>query len=264
MEPSLKFLDPNPQGKGVILLLHGLGVDGSSWDYQLEGLSRMGYRPIAPDLPGFGDSPNEGKSWNIHLVSEKVIQWMTSNTDEKMVLVGHSMGGVIAQEIALYHPEKICGLILVNTFAHLRPKHASEWLYFGLRYLTVNFQSPVKQAELVARRVFPHPEQEWLRKEAVRRILTVDPVIYRSAMRELFRFDSRSNLKNLSMPVLVITGEGDTTIRMDEQAELVKLVSGARQVVIPGGGHGVIVEKPDEVNAAMIQFLKFLRGWDCE
>jgi pimeloyl-ACP methyl ester carboxylesterase len=73
---KLHFLDPNPTGRPTVLLLHGLGADGSSWTLQLPPLIEAGFRPIAPDAPGFGKSPYDGKGWSVRkLVKNRLLQW---------------------------------------------------------------------------------------------------------------------------------------------------------------------------------------------
>ena len=66
---SLHFLDPNSSGRPAVLLLHGLGADGTSWSLQLPALCQAGFRPLAPDAPGFGRSPYNGGGWNVRRVA---------------------------------------------------------------------------------------------------------------------------------------------------------------------------------------------------
>ena len=66
---NLHYLDPNPSGKQVVLLLHGLGADSTSWTLQLPALVEAGFRPLAPDAPGFGGSAYDGRGWNIRRVA---------------------------------------------------------------------------------------------------------------------------------------------------------------------------------------------------
>ena len=102
---SLHFLDPNPTGKPVVLLLHGLGADGSSWTLQLPALSRAGFRPLAPDAPGFGGSPYDGGGWNIRRVAAQMAGLLEELGGGPAHIVGLSMGGVIAQQFALDFPQ---------------------------------------------------------------------------------------------------------------------------------------------------------------
>ena len=76
-ETIFHYLDFNPDGQPAVLLLHGLGADGSSWGYQIPVLCEAGLRPIAPDLPGFGKSiPGEGR-WSIARAANEVARMVT-------------------------------------------------------------------------------------------------------------------------------------------------------------------------------------------
>lgn len=257
-------LDQCSEGKGIIVLIHGLGADASSWVFQLQALCQAGYRPIAVDLPGFGKTPHHGAHWTIRGVAYLIRKFLQECTDEKVIVIGHSLGGTIAQQMVIDYPEIVAGLVLVNTFAHLRPHHASEWIYLLRRGLITTFRGPAAQAELVARRVFPHSQQEWLREETVKRILAADPIVYRSAMMELVRFDSRKQLGALKMPVLVIRGDQDTTIRLEDQEDLIREIPQARNITIPGAGHAVMVDQPANVNQSLLEFLDTIPGWQHE
>jgi pimeloyl-ACP methyl ester carboxylesterase len=170
-------------------------------------------------------------------------------------VVGISMGGAIAIQIALDNPHLVDKLVLVNTFSHLRPEKASVWAYFALRFLLVHTTGMATQAKAVAKRVFPHPEQAELRRLLCNQILQADPAGYRAAMRALAAFDVRRRLSEISLPVLVITGGQDTTVPPVAQLDLANSIPNARQVVISQAGHAVSVDCPEEFNRSVIDFL---------
>ena len=249
------FLDPNPGGKPAVLLLHGLGADKHSWGYQLPALSAAGMRPVAVDVPGFGESPFSGKNWRVKTAAKLLVDWMNANTQEPFDVVGLSMGGVIAQQIALDFPARVRRLVLADTFATLRPKSPKTGVYLLSRLVVALLRGPQKQAEMVAWHIFPRKEQEALRGELIRCIARSDARVYRAAMRQLALFDSRSRLKELTMPVLVIGGAEDATVPPSAQAELASFIRGANQIVIPQAGHAVTVDQPEAFNRALIGFL---------
>lgn len=109
---------------------------------------------------------------------------------------------------------------------------------------------------MTAARVFPRLDQEELRRELVKHIQQTDPFVYRQAMHELGSFDVRKKLGNIKTPTLVISGENDTTVPLANQHDLVAGLPGCRQIFIPGAGHGAIIDRPDLVNLAMLEFLK--------
>lgn len=255
MMSRLHFLDPHPTGSPAVLLLHGLGANGSMWTLQFDDLIAAGLRPIAPDLPGFGDSPYDGRGWNFRRVAGELTGLLRELDTGPAHVVGLSMGGVIAQQFAFDSPELARKLVLVSTFSVLRPSNFSQWLYFFQRLVVVHLVGLEQQSKIVARRVFPNPGQESLREMAAAQIARADPRAYRAAMRHLGLFDSRRRLKDIRLPTLVISGERDSTVSPARQKMLADGIPGARQVVIPNGGHAVAIDQAGAFNQALLDFV---------
>lgn len=251
----LHLLDPNPGGHPAVLLLHGLGATGASWTLQLPPLTEAGFRPLAPDAPGFGNSPYDGRGWSAARVASQLAALLGELQTGPAHVVGLSMGGVIAQQFARDFPHLTRRLVLVSTFAALRPDSLSGWLYFLHRGLAVTLRGPRAQAELVAARVFPRPDQAPLREMLLETILRADRRAYRAAMRSLASFNSRGWLKDITAPTLVVTGADDTTVSPARQTLLAQGIPGARQVVMEGAGHAVSVDRADEFNRLLLDFL---------
>ncbi|PWH11930.1 MAG: 3-oxoadipate enol-lactonase [Anaerolineae bacterium] len=256
MRTSLHFLDPHPVGSPVVLLLHGLGANGSMWTLQFEDLMAAGFRPIAPDVPGFGNSPYDGRGWSIRRVAADFVALLRELQTGPVHVVGLSMGGVIAQQLVLDFPEMVRKLVLVSTFSVLRPANFSQWLYFLQRLLVVHWVGLEGQSKLVAQRVFPAPEQESLRAMAAEQIARADPRAYRAAMRQLALFDSRKRLREIRVPTLVVSGGRDTTVSPERQRYLAQGIPGARQVLIPDGGHALAIDQAQTFNQVLLEFLQ--------
>jgi len=239
-----------------VLLLHGLGVYGESWWHQIHALSQNGYFPLAPDLPGFGSTPPEGKHWSVKSAAASALHELDRHGIENTVVCGLSMGGAVAQQMAIDYPARVLGLILINTFAALRPTNLSEVIYFVRRGVRAYLKSPGEQAELVANRVFPLPEHAEWRERLVESIRSSDPQIYRQAMIALARFNVDKQLAKIKIPTLVITGSNDSTIPPQVQGRLGERIVNSRQYVVEGAGHGVIVDHFAEVNRLMLDFLE--------
>jgi pimeloyl-ACP methyl ester carboxylesterase len=256
MEPSVSlfFLDPHPTGERPVLLLHGLGADGASWALQFPALAAGGFRPLAVDMPGFGQSAALPGGWSLRAAARAVMQGLQSRGIPRVDVVGISMGGAVAQLIALEDADRVGKLVLVNTFACLRPRGISETAYLLRRFVVANLRGVQRQAGAVAWRVFPDPEQQVLRDILMQKILAADPQVYRAAMRALAWFDSRPRLAAIRQPTLIITGEKDTTVPRTVQTELLAIPN-ARQIIIPGANHAVIADQPERFNQALLQFL---------
>ena len=251
----MKPADLRPDPARSILLLHGLGVYGESWGYQVQALAQAGFNPIAPDLPGFGNSPSPGRFWSVRSAAEAMVKLLDSKGINRTVVCGLSMGGTVALQMALDYPGRIAGLILINTFATLRPASVSEVVYFIRRGLRAYISNPGSQADLVAQRIFPYPEQAEWRVRLIQSIKASNPKIYRQAMLSLARFDVSRKLTRINTPVMVITGTKDTTILPRVQQLMAERIPGAERHLIDGAGHGVIVDHFAEVNRLLLEFM---------
>jgi len=249
------YLDPHPGNKPAVFLLHGLGTEASSWTYQMDALAAAGYRPIAPDLPGFGRSKFAGKRWSIRYSASIAVSLADRLGIDRFHLAGISMGGSVALQAAIDTPDRIISLVLINTFATLRPKHWSEWFYLLRRYVRARVRGAGSQAELTASRIFPRADQQELREELIKHIRQTDPGVYKQAMQELAVYDARRKLKNIPISSLVITARNDTTVPLENQHDLYAGIPGCRQEFIENAGHAVIIDQPDRVNQTMIKFM---------
>ena len=252
---DLSYLDPYPGHARVVLLLHGLGADGSSWALQFPALGAAGFRPVAPDAPGFGRSAYDGRGWSARRYADLLKNLLDELGVDAAHLVGLSMGGVIAQQFALDHPERVRHLVLASTFARLRPSNLSELGYFLSRAVLVHTLGLPVQAGLVARRVFPDPGQDALRAMLIDSITGADPRAYRAVMRALGTFNSLPRLKDLRIPVLVATGAEDSTVSPAAQSRLADAIPGARQVVFANAGHALSIDQADAFNRELLAFL---------
>ena len=252
---SLHFLDPNPSGGPAVLLLHGLGADGTSWILQMPALGEAGFRPVAPDVPGFGSSPYDGAGWNVRRVAAQMADLLEELGCGPAHILGLSMGGVIAQQFALDFPQFTRKLVLVSTFSVLRPQGLKGWVYFTRRAAAILILGMNAQAQVVARHIFPNPQDEGLRAMYLASVARANPRAYRKAMLSMGTFDSRNRLGEIKAPTLVITGSEDGTIAPERQKILAEGISSARQVIIPQAGHAVSVDQAQRFNQELLDFL---------
>lgn len=260
MKSEYFYLDPNPTGSPIVVFIHGLGADSEMWWFQLQELAEAGMRPIAMDLPGFGKTPVGEGGWSLQKIRSGLANWLKELSPEKKILVGLSMGGVIAQQIALDFPDQVDRLVLASTFATLRPKTLKNWIYLLKRGGTVLLSGSAAQAEQVADHLFPDASQKTYHQMVIDKIRQADPRAYQKAMRSLALYDSREEVKYLSLPVLVITGENDGTVPLAAQTELTNLMPNAHQIVIPEAGHAVNVDQPGLFNQHLLAFLQLTDG----
>jgi 3-oxoadipate enol-lactonase len=258
LSPRLKihYLDPNPTGAPVVLLLHGLGATGESWGLQTPALSAAGFRVIAPDARSFGRSSYPGGSHTIQDMAADMLGVLDALEITTAHVVGISMGGTLALQLALDAPRRVRKLVLANTFASLRPAKLSVWLFLLLRLVMVHTVGVEAQARFAVQRIFPDPQDEALRAMLLAEICQADPWGYRATMRALGRFNVTRRLRELRCPTLVVTASADNVVPPPNQFVLARQIPGAEQMVIEGAGHAVTATHPAVFNQALLSFLQ--------
>ena len=250
--------DHNPASQRVVILLHGLGTTGDSWQLQVPALTAAGYRVLIPDLPGFGRTAYRGRSdggrWGITDFAATVRQVLEPRGVARAHLAGISMGGTVALQLALDSPALVDRLVLINTPPRLQAMRPSGWLALWMRIALMYGLGLPSQARVISQRIFPHPGQEALRQAIRDQIIQSDPKAYRAAVWALQRFNVTPRLGEIRSPTLILTGDQDTTISPESQRLLLG-IPGSRQVVVAGAGHGVIADHPEESNALLVNFL---------
>lgn len=244
--------DPGPP----VLLLHGLGSCAEDWALQAAALAgRRGV--IMLDLPGHGRSdrlpgwPTIGDYASCALAPLDALQL------ERVDVVGLSLGGLVALQLGLDHPERVRSLTLVNSCARMRvpPAGIPRML---VRLLLLAATPMHTLGEWVAAGIFPHPDQAQLRRMAAERLAANSRRSYLQAALAVARFDLRKRLNEFQLPVHVIAGEVDNTVSLRAKRELARGIQGARLTIIPGSGHVSPVDAPGAFNQALLDFLNAL------
>lgn len=252
---DLHYYDLNSSGKSTSLLLHGLGVCAESWGFQFSPLIESDFRVLAPDLRGFGATSYPGGANNAKIMADDMVCLIDHLKIDSCHVAGISMGGAVGLQFALDNPDRVDSLILVNTFARLRPKNISSWLFYTFRFVLAHMLGIEIQARFVAKKIFPDPGQLQYRHIFNSQISRANPSAYRSMMRSFVSFDLSNKLKELNIPVLIISGVNDSIVTEETQIELTEAIPMALHEVIHDAGHAVTVEKPDEFNHIMQNFL---------
>jgi pimeloyl-ACP methyl ester carboxylesterase len=211
---------------------------------QLEGLADVA-RVIAIDLPGHGLSGGL-EIGTISDVASVVHEFLDALSLDKVVLAGHSMGGAVVQAIALAHPERLSGLILVGTGARLRvlPQIFTE--------LEGNYAEGVRfLIDLAIARDAP-PD---LRAALVRQTLPVPPDILIGDFRACDAFDVMDRIGSVRVPTLIVCGADDRLTPPKYSRYFRDRIGGSRLAIVEGAGHYVQLERPDETNEAIRAFL---------
>ena len=250
-------------GRGTpVVMIHGLGASLYAWRKNLAPIAAAGFRVIAFDLPGFGFSgktaPASGYDNESYVGA--TVALLDSLHIADAVLVGHSMGGAIAAQVAIDHPERVRGLVLIGS-AGLGVRQplvlrVARWPLLGPvalalrgrgltgRILRATYADPGKVTEADVDQYYaPTVEPGYAR--ALRRVL-----------RE-FRFDGlQGQLEHVAAPTLVLWGEEDRIVPLGLGRALALGIPHAAFLSVPHAGHSVQEEAADEVNRLVIKFLR--------
>jgi pimeloyl-ACP methyl ester carboxylesterase len=242
-------------GKTPLLLLHGLGSSADDWFLQLPAFAPH-YLCVAVDLRGHGLSDKPAGRFSIGLFAADMVELIRSLDLAPAHVVGLSLGGMVAQQIAFAHPQVVRSLVLINTLPGLWPP-PRQIVRVGMRRLSPPWRAPdmAEVAERVSADLFPDPALSFLKAQAEGRVAANDPAAYRRATLAVARFWPGSALKRIACPTLIIAGEADRVVPSVYQARLRKALPHAQFVSIPGSGHACNIDRPEAVNAAVLEFL---------
>jgi 3-oxoadipate enol-lactonase len=238
-----------------LLMLHGLGSSADDWWFQTPAFSPY-FRLILPNLRGHKQSSTLRGPISIHTLAADIAQLLDALEIAQSHVLGLSLGGTVAQLLAIHFPEKVNKLILVSTFAHLWPTSPREAYTLARRAVVSKYLPPETTAKVVARDLFPRPDQAALRDEVWNRIGVNDVASYRYLVDAIRRFDSRAQLDRIAAPTLLITGDRDAVVPRGCQQQLARGIRNARWHIVRDSGHATPVDQPDEFNRVVMEFLR--------
>ncbi len=247
-------LDLSPASGGLtVLLLHGLGSCGDDWGLQLPALLPC-FDVLTLDLRGQGRSPMPPGWPGMEEMAADVLSVLDQLRIGSAHVVGLSLGGAVALQLAADAPRRVRSLVAVNTFARLHGAPGSTRRGVGRLWLAATGRMD-ELGRRVAAGLFPHPEQQEMRALAATRLAANPPMTYVKLMVALGRFDLRSRLHGIQVPTLVVAGEQDMTVPLSCKLELAAGIPGARLVRIADSGHATPLDHAARFNAVLLQFL---------
>lgn len=252
-------LDFREKGKGnptTILFLHGYS---DSWFSYSELMRKFPdkYHCIALSMRGHGNSPSPSTGYGQDDMVEDVIHFMNQHQLDKVVLVGHSMGSSIAMKMAVTHPERTISLVLLAAFASFDDKTFMP----DLIKATEALKDPVNplfirefQESTIARKV----SSSFL-EAVIQESQKLEPEVWKQTIYGLMKADYELALSAYTKPVLLIWGEKDMLVPLDDQERLIKALPDARLHRYEKTGHAVHWERPGQVVGDITAFLEFIR-----
>lgn len=235
----------------AVVFLHGAGFDHSTWALHSRWFAHHGFAVLAPDLPGHGRS--QGKALpSIAAMADWTAALLEAAGAQKTRLIGHSMGSLIALETAARHPDKVSALSLIGTAATmtvgpdlLKAAEANDHAAIDM----VSIWGLGFSAELggsLAPGLWMH--------QGAQRVLerTAPGVLYNDLNACNAYQNALGAAAQIKVPVTVILGERDMMTPAKAGKALAAAIPSARTIVLPGAGHMMMVEQPDELLEALM------------
>lgn len=245
------------QGEPLVMI-RGVGSNVDHWYEQVPVLSQK-YQLLVFDNRGIARSSDPGRSFSTKDMAVDTIALMEAVGIKKAHILGYSMGGMIAQEMALSYPEKVKGLILVATDCgislRVRAKPEFSRLFTEMVRLGTNEAKQAAAACLFAKQTFE------TRPEIIQRYAEVSlryPASQQILSRQwaaITQHEACDRLPDITSPTLAITGSEDALIPPENAKVMADRIPVAQMISIDVGGHLFLIEQPEAFNEAVINFL---------
>ena len=253
-----------------LLLIMGLATDSTAWAFQLPEFARH-YRAIAFDNRGVGRTSKPAGPYSIHQMADDAAGVMDALGVARAHVLGVSMGGMIAQELALRHPERVSALVLACTFpepdatvedrrSFMVGQLGGQVSADGELQIDVASLNPLLFVQQMLPAVFNPsfiasdlPKLMQVFAGALQYGFSMEAILGQVAAVMGHRATDR--LHRIAVPTLVLTGDADQLVAASNSDILAREIPGAKLVKVPGGSHGFNFETPEVFNREVIDFL---------
>ena len=247
-------------GRGApLVMIRGLGSNADHWYEQIPALVEN-YQLLIFDNRGVARSTDPGGAFTIADMAADTVALMDAVGIQRAHIMGLSMGGMIAQEIALNAAEKVNSLILAATHCggdnQVGPSAEVAKLLSDMVYVGTDEAKMAAAACLFAKQTLETSSDIIHRYVEVSLQFPASTQIVQKQWEAVMGHDAWSRLPNITAPTLALTGSEDVLIPPENTTILAERIPNARSVVIDGGGHQVFVEKPEHCNQAIMKFLE--------
>ena len=251
---KIRYLEAGDASKPTVILLHGLGAQAESWQFNIQALAAQ-FHVIAPDQVGFGKSDKPFLKYRVGTFADFLDKFMSELKIEKAHLVGNSMGGWVAGLMAIKYPNRVEKIVFADA-AGLAPGEIN----FNRIYQLNNSTRDEIRANL--KLIFATPafqnnealvDQFMTQRVMVNDGYTINSLIESIKRREDF-LDSR--LGEIKKPSLIIWGKQDGLIPVADAEKFNKAIANSELVVFDGAGHVPQAEKASDFNKKVLEFLQ--------
>ncbi|MGQ9571845.1 MAG: alpha/beta fold hydrolase [Dehalococcoidia bacterium] len=252
------YYEVHGQGEPLLLIM-GLGANARSWQMQIPFFSRE-FQVVAFDNRGAGRSDKPAERYTIRLFADDTAGLMDALGIDSAHVYGQSMGGLIAQELALNYPERVRTLVLGSTTCGGREGAAALPEHIALMAALPSL-SPLEAAErglplLYSDEFIARKREELIARALAEAELRTPPDAFGRQAQAAIRYRSYDRLPQIHCPTLVISGSEDKIVPAENSRILAERIPNAELVLLPKAGHGYLVECAEESNAIVLDFLR--------
>ncbi len=247
-------------GKGdPVLLIQGLGYPSEMWFLQIPYLSRY-FRTITFDNRGVGRSDKPDEEYSIGLMASDAAELLHVLRIEKAHVIGVSMGGYIAQEIALKQPDVVDRLVLLAT-TYGGPEYMEMTKDLWNEAAAFKNLPPDemirKGMALAAAPGFVHKHPDLIESSVRIRLKNLQPLYaFKRQAEAAFLFNNKERAHLIRHPTLILAGSEDRVMPIKLTLVLAKMIPNSTLTIYPDTGHLIFLERAQEINQAILQFLK--------
>ncbi|NHJ19406.1 MAG: alpha/beta hydrolase [Candidatus Lokiarchaeota archaeon] len=250
---QLKLFYVENRLKGTpLLFIHGWLGSSFEWIYQIAYFKSRNHI-ILLDLPGYGKSDKPNENYSIDFFSKVIVDFIHQLGYTKAILIGHSLGGLIAQNIAIQNPELVNKLILISTSAISQlsfNKFLLFWINAIFRITYTNFlKGTLKRINSI------EEENREFRRQLKYALTIPKPVVLRTFNNMTFKFNKNENIADISQPTLILYGTDDRIITKSELVTLDSLIPNSELHIIENSPHRVMVKSHIKVNKLIHDFV---------
>lgn len=241
-------------GEGTpLLFIHGLGSTRRDWDPQMTAFAKN-YQVISFDLRGHGESDKPAGPYSIAMFAADAAALLRALNIEAVHVVGISLGGAIAFQLTLDHPDLVRSLTIVNSGPEAIVRGLLQKFGVWLRFQALRKGRIAQLGKAIGMKLFPAPESHAARDGFIERFAHNDPLAYEHSLRALIGWSVAERIGDIKCPVLSIAADKDYTPLSFKEAYVAR-IPGAKLEVVADSRHALPMEKPAQFNAVLEKFL---------
>jgi len=247
---SIAF-DMRGDGNTTLVFIHGWCSNREFWREQLDDMGKQ-HRVVAIDLPGHGESGRNREEWSVASFATDVAAVVKSLDQKQVVLIGHSMGGLVALEAAELLPEAAIGVIGIDAISNVESENQPDMMVRIIAALEADFKGTM--SAFMPRMFSPNADSA-LVMWATESSTNADQTMATSIMREVSKIDEKELLSSAGIPVRCIYAATDDFTGPRSYLEINQKYADFDAAFVDGVGHFLYLESPNEVNGHISTFV---------